>query len=188
MRSNYGYCHTGSKLDLLHDETSKCGYINIANVNQIVDLNESTRIQVDTSLTKYKRARIMDGDIVLTARGTKIKVGMARVKDDEYLIASSNIIVLRPNIKKVDSFYLKMMLDSETGKKLLTSVQTGATIITITANALESLLVPVPPIKEQAIMGKKYRSQYLKVTLLRNELAKAEVALKQLFEELSEGE
>src|SRR5699024_3013828 len=86
-------------------------------------------------------------------------------------IASSNVIVIRPNEKELDGYYLKIFLDSPIGNKLISGAQQGMTVMNISYKDLNVLEVPLPPMEKQQATAKEYREELKKY---KETVAKAE--------------
>ena len=67
---------------------------------------------------------LQDGDLLIPARGTAIRVAV--FKEQSYpCIASSNVIVIRAKSKELNPTYLKVFFDSSLGRKILLLHQQG---------------------------------------------------------------
>lgn len=73
---------------------------------------------------------LQDGDLLIPARGTAIRV--AFFKEQSYpCIASSNVIVIRAKSKELNPTYLKVFFNSSLGRKILLLHQQGMYIMYI---------------------------------------------------------
>lgn len=178
-----GKAITKETLYELHDRGSYYGYVNSANVDTIITLADSTRINVSPQ-SKYADYEIQETDIVLADRSTIIKVGMAKLNRNEHLIAGSNVLILRPRLGCLEPGYLMMLLMSKTGKKLLDSIQSGARIITITPRALAALVIPVPSFKKQFLMAESFENYLHSAIELEAQLKQVRHKMSRLFEDM----
>lgn len=139
------------------DNIGRIGVINISNINEI-DIDYSNLEFIDDEERKISNYILQDGDILLPARGTTIKTAIFE-KQQFTCIASSNVIVIRPNKNLIKSEYLKLFLDSSVGKKMLKSMQQGTVIMNISYQELGNLEVPMPDINEQTGISEKYKKE-----------------------------
>lgn len=133
------------------------GNISIVNISNIGDyeLDYAGLEHFQDEERKVSTYLLQDGDVLLPARGTAIRTAVFH--EQSYpCIASSNLIVIRPDSKILDSTYLKIFLDSPIGNKLITSTQQGTTVMNISYRDLKVLEVPIPPLDQQKAVAKEY--------------------------------
>ena len=140
-------------------EKGNVGVINISNIGEYeLNIDGLEYIEEDRRIQTYI---LKAGDILMPARGTSIRTV---VFDEQKFpcIASANVIVIRPNNEVLDSVYLKIFLDSFSGKNLIESFQQGHGIMNVSHRDLNDMLVPVPQIDEQKQIAHKYIAAYKK--------------------------
>lgn len=132
------------------------GVINISNITEtgidyygITTINEEER--------KVARYLLQDGDVLIATKGFTIKVAVFE-EQSRPCITSSNLCVIRPNTRLLNGTYLKLFLESETGMKLLKSLQRGTTIVNINYQDICQLEVPTPNLDEQYEMANEYNA------------------------------
>ena len=81
--------------------------------------------------------------------------------------------MIRPKGKLINGTYLKLFLESETGMKLIQSLQRGTTIININYQDICELEVPVPPMDDQLEIANEYNAG---LNLYKKTIAAAEEA------------
>ena len=79
--------------------------------------------------------------------------------------------------------YLKTFLDSQYGAKLLESIQTGTTIISINVSALLSMKIPYVNIEKQLEIAKQYTMKLIQFQRTKERLKQLEKELNNIFEE-----
>lgn len=133
------------------------GNISVVNISNIGDY------EIDYARLEHLREEerkvfnylLQEGDVLLPARGTAIRTAVFH--EQSYpCIASSNLIVIRPDARILDSTYLKIFLDSPIGNKLISSAQQGTTVMNISYRDLKVLEVPIPPLDIQKAVAKEY--------------------------------
>jgi type I restriction enzyme M protein len=144
------------------DANGSIGVVNISNLNDF-DIDYESLDHIEEEERKVANYLLKDGDLLLPARGTVIRIAV--FQEQKYpCIASSNIIVIRPNEKLLLGTYLKVFLDSPMGNKVLAGKQQGTVVINISYKDLKSLEVPLLRIEEQKVIAEEYeqeRSRYV---------------------------
>ncbi len=138
----------------------KEGSIHVLNISNIADGEiEWTGLDtIDEPVRKVKRYELKVGDVVVTCRGTVIKVGIVR-ELPFYTIASANLIVIRTEDQQIKSEYVKIFLESPTGLQSVRTFQRGSRVMNIHPDDLGELKIPVPKLKKQQQLIQKYRQE-----------------------------
>ena len=111
------------------------GYLlNLANISNGYMDEELVEVHID-KIEKYKKYMLQDGDVIISARGTKISTAVAENIKDRNIIATENLIVVRCN-DTLEPYYLKAFFDSDDGNLCLSVAQTGSTIFAINPKQL----------------------------------------------------
>ena len=136
------------------------GVVNISNIGDYeIDYTSLEHLQEEER--KVSTYLLQEGDVLLPARGTAIRTAVFH--EQSYpCIASSNLIVIRPDAKILDSTYLKIFLDSPIGNKLISGAQQGTTVMNISYRDLKVLEVPIPPLDTQKAAAKEYLEELTK--------------------------
>ena len=91
----------------------------------------------------------MDGDIVLSCRGTAIKTGVFRKQKRYcYCFQANRCIVIRPN-HRILSDYLRIFFESPVGIALIKSFQRGTTVVNINHMDIAEMEIPFLSMEEQ---------------------------------------
>ena len=163
------------------DPTGSIGVVNISNIGDY-DIDYDGLDHFDEEERKITNYLLKEGDVLIPARGTAIRT--ATFREQSYpCIASSNVIVIRPENKMLNSTYLKLFLDSPLGEKMISSVQQGSTIINISYKDLNDLEIPVPSIEEQQKKADEYAKE---LTIYRGTIAAAEKRWNEVVDKLRE--
>ena len=108
------------------DSGKKVGVINIADItDNEIDYDKVSFVNDEQQ--KIIKYLLEDGDILISSRGTTIKVAMFEKQDEQYIPAVNfNVIRIHESAKsKIKSEYLKIFFASSIGQKLLASLQRG---------------------------------------------------------------
>lgn len=136
------------------------GVVNISNIGEY-DIDYSCLDHIQEEERKVTNYLLREGDVLLSARGTVIRTAVFH-RQSFPCIASSNLIVIRPDPKLLDSVYLKIFLDSPVGNKIINGTQQGVAVMNISYKDLRVLEVPVPPLSQQQIVAGEYREELAK--------------------------
>ncbi|RLG01618.1 MAG: restriction endonuclease subunit S [Thaumarchaeota archaeon] len=115
---------------------------------QIENDPKKIRYVSEETAKKFPRVRLMEGDLVISVRGTMGKVGYVP-KELEGAIITANLMRLSPNKQLIHSKYLLHCLLSEKFRFILNALSPYTTIKTIQASVLKSIPIPLPPLSEQ---------------------------------------
>ena len=111
------------------------GYLlNLANISNGYMDEDLVEVHID-KIEKYKKYMLQEGDVIISARGTKISTAVAENIKDRNIIATGNLIVVRCN-DTLEPYYLKAFFDSDEGNLCLSVAQTGSTIFAINPKQL----------------------------------------------------
>lgn len=163
---------------------------NIVNPYKILSISNIEDGQITSELPlayiesnkRFDRYCLEDGDIVLSAKGTNIKIAVACISQEEKVLATGNLIVIRVKKNKVNPYYLKAFFDCSTGKKLLQSIQTGSVIASINPSQLENLQISLPEKNIQEKIAALYLTKQDMIALTKKKLAELEQELENVYD------
>ena len=139
------------------DTNGNIAVVNISNLRKY-DIDYEGMEHTEETERKIANYILREGDLLLPARGTAIRTAVF-LEQGYICIASSNIIVIRPDEKQLCGTYLKMLFDSPLGVKLLTSAQQGTTVMNISYKDLRNMEIPLPTIESQQKIAEEYQSE-----------------------------
>lgn len=175
-----GYQISAREMDeyIVDDNDYSYKVLNLSNINNgIIDYDLSAiKIQND----KLDRYLVKDGDIIISAKSSKIKVGLVTIDENEKIIASGNLLVVRPDKTKINPAYLKMFLESEKGTKILNMIQTGTVILSINPSQLREIEISLLPIEEQDRLANIYLAKIDAIELAKRKVQQLEKELKNI--------
>lgn len=137
---------------------SECGNVAVINISNITDtgIEYNGLDLIEAEAQKVSRYVLEDGDVLVTARGTTMKIAVFE-KQPIICIPSANISVIRPK-EMLRGTYLKLFLESPVGIKMLQSLQRGTVIMNINYRDIAQLEVPVLPLEAQDALIREYNS------------------------------
>lgn len=133
------------------------GYLlNLANISNGYMDEELVEVHIE-KIEKYKKYMLQDGDVIISARGTKISTAVAENIQDRNIIATGNLIVVRCN-DTLEPYYLKAFFDSDDGNLCLSVAQTGSTIFAINPKQLCELQYDAIDLEKQKRIAEKEKA------------------------------
>ena len=111
--------------------------------------------------TRIKDAQVQEGDILLSSRGSSIKIAVVP-QTTKWLVPSQNLICFRPN-KGYSPYFIKAFLESPVGMALLTINQKSSVISSLNIRDIEDVEIPSLSIEEQERIGTEVKEADLQV-------------------------
>lgn len=146
-----GYQITSAEINqMLVENEKEMNYkiLEISNINDEGVICSELKM-INSGEKNLDRYLLRDGDIVISARGDKIKKCLVNIGYDERIIANGSINVIRADQNRLNPLYLKTFLDSEKGNISLNNIKSGVTIPSINVGELQKMIVPCPSMEEQ---------------------------------------
>jgi type I restriction enzyme S subunit len=150
--------------------------INVVNLYNEPFINYDDLKLLEVSEKEYKKFSALKGDLFFTRSSLK-EEGIAHCNlfniDTNDTVFECHTMRIRPNKEIVNSYYLFRYCQSFYARKILISNSKTTTMTTIDQNGLVSLLVPLPPLKEQEkinrlLMQKIFCILFLKLLVILN--------------------
>ena len=137
---------------------AESGNVAVINISNITDtgIDYEHLDQIEEEERKVSRYILEDGDVLVTARGTTVKIAVFE-KQPMICIPSANINVIRPK-DMLRGAYLKLFLESPVGIKMLQSLQRGTVVVNINYKDIIELEVPVLPLEAQDALIEEYNT------------------------------
>jgi restriction endonuclease S subunit len=152
-------------------EGNEVRFINIRNVSDgRIDYNDVECIKIKET-DALAKSRLQPNDVVLTAKGSLFKAGIA-TDDSKGFVISSNLIAFTLNEEILPELVVAY-LNSPVGQTQLQAVSVGAAQKALNTKALMELKIPVPPIAQQKIVA-----EYLQLSSDYDNLMKKEQELR----------
>ena len=133
--------------------------------------------------TKIEKFAIHKNDIVVTSKSSKVKTVVVEIEPKEKIIVTGGMIIVRPDVTKLNPTYFKMFLDSDLGKKILSTIQKGSIIITINSRDLSEILIPLIDLESQNRKAIQYNNTLSEIYSYKEQIVYLENKLKNIFSE-----
>lgn len=130
-------------------------YVTTKNIKEEgVDFSSLLFIPEDVHYNKLKKSRAFPSDILYNKSGN---VGLSAILTDEYKEYNvvSDIIIIRPNVEKINPYYLVLYLNSFLGKTFSERMAGGAVFQHISIHDVAKIKVPILPFDIQEKIGDK---------------------------------
>lgn len=162
------------KMKVQDQQEATYALLEIGNINDYGEISSSLNLIDSNKIGRnFDRYLLKSGDIVITARGEKIKLSLIDLKEKEKIIANGSINVIRINKNKMNPRYLKMFLDSPKGKQTLESIKIGREKTpSLNTGDLKKIEIPCPSLEEQNAIAEEYEEIEQKINKLKDELKK----------------
>lgn len=136
------------------DPNGSIGVVNISNIGEY-EIDYTGLDHLEEEERKVTNYLLQDGDLLIPARGTVIRVAI--FKEQAYpCIASSNVIVIRATDDTLSTTFLKLFFDSPLGRKMLVTRQQGTAVMNISYKELNNIEIPLPSMEEQKMIAEEY--------------------------------
>lgn len=173
--------------DMFSDEPTGYRILTSSDIeNGVVNWNSLQRI--DYKDTKFDKFAVRKYDVIVTSKSSKVKTVVVDIEPKEKILVTGGMIIVRPDVEKIDPTYLKIFLDSEQGQNVLKSIQKGSVIVSINAKELADILIPLIDIEKQRNKARRYNEKLSTLYAYRLEVKKLEESLKDFYLDESEDE
>ena len=173
-----GYQFTSQEQSEIEDINGDYELLTVGDINE--GIISDNLLKINSNNNKYDRYLLKNGDVVISSKGTKIKVAVAEVENRK-VIPNGNLLVLRLDTQKLDPYYLQAYLNSENGRLSIEQIQTGAVIISINPSRIEQINVSMVDKESQEIFAQKYKRKMTEFILAQEHVKKLKEQLDNLF-------
>ena len=125
---------------------------------------------------KLERARLADGDLVVTKTSMPIRAAVADAPEGKTVIASGNLFIVRLDKVRVDPYFLAAFFASKDGEQVLSRIVRGSALLTISVSGLRDLNVPLPPMEVQKRIAARFKGALDEIAALESEIEGARVS------------
>lgn len=175
-----GYQMTSKEQSELESENGEYEILTISDIENGIISDNLKRIEA--SENKYDRYLLKENDLIISSKGTRIKIAVAENIQDRKIIANGNLIVLRIRVDELNPHYLEAYLNSADGQIILNQIQTGSVIISINPSNLVDIKISMLSMKDQEEIGNKYKAQKKLIELTKDRLLELEKQKENFFE------
>lgn len=173
-----GYQFSAKEQAEIEDIDGDYELLTISNINE--GMISDNLLKINGNNNKYDRYLLKNGDVIISSKGTKIKVAVADIKNRK-IIPNGNLLVLRLDTNKIEPYYLEAFLNSENGRLALEQIQTGAVIISINPSRVEQMKISMIDKEAQEIFVEKYKRKRTEFMLAQKHAQKLKEQIDNIF-------
>ena len=167
--------------DVISDEKTEYMIARSSDIqNGILNYDSMPYIKEDKKLEKFA---LCENDVVMTTKSSVVKTAVAKELPSEKIIVTGGMIIIRPNLEKINPLFLKLFLDSQIGIAILKSIQRGTVISNISARDLKNIKIECPDIEIQNSIARKYNAKLSTYTSLVKQAKELENQLNSFYDE-----
>jgi type I restriction enzyme S subunit len=159
-------------------------YFKMNNINNHLGYNYKDITYIKANKDELEKYSLEEGDFLFNTRNSIKLVGKTCVLTSipyDKLLFNNNILKIEFSEKYIYNKYISLWFNSPAGKNLLNEYKSNTTnVCAIYQNKLFSLVVPIPPLKEQKRIVKKVDSIMGIIDKLEKELIKKEELVEKL--------
>ena len=105
-----------------------------------------------------ERYKLQNLDILVSNKSLIPKICLIEKLDGRIIVPFGSFIIIRPNLQKIDPYFLECYLKSNIGQKILKQFQSGSIISNLSIGSVKELPIPNIPYTRQRIIGDQYRT------------------------------
>lgn len=177
-----GYQYTSRKIEELEPGEGNVSVVKVSNIEN-GEINYNDLVSIDIDENKVEKYFLKENDILISTKGTLIKIGLITNIGDKKIIPYNNLQVIRITSEDVNPIYVCNYLNSETGQRFLKSIQTGQIIININKQDLLNVLVPVVDMDTQETIANRYQIISNNIKELKERLSTLENKLNSIYDD-----
>mgnify|MGYP004660689893 FL=1 len=175
-----GYQMTSKEVEELEDINGEYEILTISDIdNGIISSNLK---KVSVSDNRFERYLVQKNDIIISSKGTRIKIAVVNNIDDRKIVVNGNLLVLRIDTNRLNPYYLASYLNSSNGQATLKQVQTGSVIISINPSSLIEMDISTFDIETQKKIANKYLMKQKQYLIAKEHLKKIEEEYENYFD------
>ena len=126
---------------------------------------------------------IKNGSLVISKNASPVKMAIVSVQEGNKILANGNLYVIELDKDKINPYFLKAYLESESGKAALSRVAVGATLLNLPVEGLKKVIIPLPDLESQKKIADQYYAKLSEIKELKYKLEKATEELEHIYTE-----
>lgn len=138
---------------------TKFRYISLSNIiNGSIDIEDGKQYisELPKALEKFVAP---NNSLVLSKMASPtFRSAVVNTINDQSIVATGNLYIIELDESKVNPYFVQAFFDSELGEETLNYASGGSAVKTISAEAVKSILIPLPSLEEQNAIAVKYQA------------------------------
>ena len=176
-----GYQMTSKEVEELEDENGEYEILTISDIDNGIISSDLKKVSVNDN--RFERYLVQENDIIISSKGTRIKIAVVNNIEYRKIVANGNLLVLRIDTNKLNPYYLASYLNSSNGQATLNQIQTGSVIISINPSNLIEMNISTFDIETQEKIANKYLIKQKQYLIAKEHLKKIEEEYKNYFDD-----
>lgn len=176
-----GYQMTSKEVEELEDENGEYEILTISDIDNGIISSNLKKVSVNDN--RFERYLVQENDVIISSKGTRIKIAVANNIEDRKIVANGNLLVLRIDTNKLNPYYLASYLNSLNGQATLNQIQTGSVIISINPSSLIEMNISTFDIETQEKIANKYLMKQKQYLIAKEHLKKIEEEYENYFDD-----
>lgn len=176
-----GYQMTSKEVEELEDENGEYEILTISDIDNGIISSNLKKVSVNDN--RFERYLVQENDVIISSKGTRIKIAVANNIEDRKIVANGNLLVLRIDTNKLNPYYLASYLNSSNGQATLNQIQTGSVIISINPSSLIEMNISTFDIETQEKIANKYLMKQKQYLIAKEHLKKIEEEYENYFDD-----
>lgn len=155
-------------------------FLTLTNINDGV-IDYETKIQYLTDIPKDFEKYCVENNSVLISKIGSPQFAVAKIETGKKILANANILSVEIDENKLNPWYLVSFLNSDKGKEYMRYVYRGGTILSLSINDLNEMIIPLPSLEEQNKIAKQYIEIIEEMKNMKEKLEEKRNELKKMF-------
>ena len=172
---------TSKEVEELEDENGEYEILTISDIDNGIISSDLKKVSVNDN--RFERYLVQENDIIISSKGTRIKIAVVNNIEDRKIVANGNLLVLRIDTNKLNPYYLASYLNSSNGQATLNQIQTGSVIISINPSNLIEMNISTFDIETQEKIANKYLMKQKQYLIAKEHLKKIEEEYENYFDD-----
>ena len=150
---------------------TKFRYISLSNIiNGSIDIEDGKQYisELPKALEKFVAP---NNSLVLSKMASPtFRSAVVNTANDQVIVATENLYIIELDESKVNPYFVQAFFDSELGEETLNYASGGSAVKTISAEAVKSILIPLPSLEEQNAIAVKYQAALNEYEILQRKM------------------
>lgn len=134
-------------------------FISLANLsNGTIDVEDSQQYLKELPKTLEKFVAPHNSIVLSKMASPTFRSAVINTESNDAIVATGNLYIIEVDESKANPYYIQAFFDSEAGEAALNYASGGSVVKTISAEAVKSLMIPLPTLDVQNEIALKYQA------------------------------
>ncbi|MGB4093567.1 MAG: N-6 DNA methylase [Ruminococcus flavefaciens] len=155
---------------LVTDQDTGIHYIMLTDIQDGI-VNEELPYLKELPVQYEKYCVGKEGAFIMSKAGPVFKAAYIQ-SENEKILVNGNMYIIKLD-DQINPIFLKAFIESEEGQTQLRNLCVGTTLLTISANSVKDVIIPLPDMDTQNVIAEKYSATLDEIKDLKEKLRKA---------------